>query len=50
MPVSRMLPAKVSRSMIAAQSLGSAKVRVQPENGWFDAIAMELVSSRSVRT
>ncbi|WP_306855994.1 hypothetical protein [Amycolatopsis roodepoortensis] len=36
--------------MIAAQRRGSVKVRVQPEKGWLEAMAMELVSSRSVRT
>lgn len=52
MPVSMISPAKVSRSMLAAQSLGSVEVLVQPEKAWFEAIAIEieLVSSRSVRT
>jgi hypothetical protein len=45
-----MFPANVSRSMTAAQSLGSVKVWVQPENGWFEVMAIEFVSSRSVRT
>ena len=34
-------PAKVSRSMIAAQSLGSGNVLVQPEKAWFDATNVE---------
>ena len=34
-----MLPPKVSWSTIAAQSLGSVNVLVQPENNSFDAIA-----------
>jgi hypothetical protein len=42
------VPPKVSRSTIAAQSLGSVKVYVQPENDSSDAISTE--SSRSVRT
>ena len=33
-------PAKVSRSTMAAQSRGSVKVLVQPENGSLEAIAM----------
>ena len=35
---------------MAAQSLGSVKVLVQPLKLSLDAIATELVSSRSVRT
>ncbi len=50
MPVSIMVPLNVSRSTIAAQSLGSVNVFVQPENDSLDAIAMELFSSLSVRT
>ena len=42
--------ADVSRSTIAAQSLGSVNVFVQPENDSFDAIATEFFSSRSVKT
>jgi hypothetical protein len=38
-PVSMMLPPKVSRSTIAAQSRGSVKVFVQPENDSLDAMA-----------
>ena len=38
-PVSMMLPPKVSRSTMAAQSRGSVKVLVQPENGSLEAIA-----------
>jgi hypothetical protein len=45
-----MFPVKVNRSTIAAQSRGSVKVLVQPENDSSDAIATEAVSSRSVRT
>ena len=37
-----MAPLNVSRSTIAAQSRGSVKVFVQPENDSFEAIAMEL--------
>ena len=40
-------PANVKRSMMAAQSRGSVKVPVQAEKAWLDAIAIELVSSRS---
>lgn len=36
-PVSMIWPLKVSRSTMAAQSLGSVKVLVQPENGSLDA-------------
>jgi hypothetical protein len=39
-----MFPANVKRSMIAAQSRGSMKVRVQPEKGWLEAIAIALIS------
>jgi len=49
-PVSMMLPPNVSRSTIAAHSRGSLNVLVQPEKLSLDAIATELVSSRSVRT
>ena len=45
-----MVPLNVSRSTIAAQSLGSVNVFVQPESDSLEAIAMELFSSRSVRT
>jgi hypothetical protein len=45
-----MAPLNVSRSTIAAQSRGSVKVRVQPENAWLLAMAMRFFSSRSVRT
>jgi hypothetical protein len=45
-----MLAPKVRRSTIAAQSRGSVKVLVQPEKDSLEAIATELVSSRSVRT
>lgn len=45
-----MLPPKVSRSTIAAQSRGSVKVFVQPEKASLDAIATEAFSSRSVNT
>lgn len=38
-----MLPAKVSRSTMAAQRRGSVKVLVQPEKLSFEAIATELV-------
>lgn len=48
--VSMMLPAKVSRSTIAAQSRGSVKVLVQPEKDSLLAMATEFFSSRSVRT
>lgn len=44
------VPPKVSRSTIAAQSLGSVNVFVQPEKDSFDAIPTEFFSSRSVRT
>ena len=50
MPVSMMVPLKVSRSTMAAQSRGSVKVLVQPENDSLEAIAIEFFSSRSVRT
>ncbi|GIE92042.1 hypothetical protein Are01nite_85220 [Actinoplanes regularis] len=50
MPVSMMVPLKVSRSTIAAQSLGSVKVLVQPEKDSLEAIATLFFSSRSVRT
>ncbi len=40
MPVSMMVPLNVKRSTMAAQSRGSTKVLVQPENDSFDAIAM----------
>lgn len=33
------LTLKVSLSMMVAQSLGSVKVSVQPENDWLEAIA-----------
>ena len=36
-------PLKVSRSTIAAQSRGSVKVFVQPENGSLEAIAMAVL-------
>jgi hypothetical protein len=49
-PVSMMLAPKVRRSTMAAQSRGSVKVLVQPEKDSLEAIATELVSSRSVRT
>jgi hypothetical protein len=49
-PVSMMVPLKVSRSTIAAHRRGSVKDLVQPENDSFDAIAREFASSRSVRT
>jgi hypothetical protein len=49
-PVSMICPAKVSRSTIAAQSRGSVKVWVQPENGWLEAIAIAERSCRSVST
>jgi hypothetical protein len=45
-----MLPPKVRRSTMAAQSRGSVKVLVQPLKLSLLAIATELVSSRSVRT
>jgi hypothetical protein len=45
-----MLPAKVSRSTIAAQSRGSVNVLVQPENDSLLAIATLAVSSLSVNT
>ena len=45
-----MVPPKVSRSTMAAQSLGSVKVLVQPEKDSLDAIATDAFSSRSVRT
>jgi len=45
-----MFPPKVSRSTIAAQSLGSVNVFVHPEKDSLDAIATEFFSSRSVRT
>jgi hypothetical protein len=45
-----MFAPKVSRSTIAAQSRGSVKVFVQPENDSLDAIATLFFSSRSVRT
>ena len=37
---------KVSRSTIAAQSLGSVKVSVQAEKDWLEATAMAFFSSR----
>jgi hypothetical protein len=49
-PVSMIWPLKVNRSTMAAKSLGSVKVLVQPENGSLEAIAMADLSSRSVRT
>ncbi len=49
-PVSMMLPPKVRRSTMAAQSRGSVKVLVQALQLSLLAIATELVSSRSVRT
>jgi hypothetical protein len=45
-----MVPPKVSRSTMAAQSLGSVKVLVQPEKDSLHAIATDAFSSRSVRT
>jgi len=45
-----MVPLNVSRSTIAAQSRGSVKVLVQPENDSLEAIAIELFTSRSVKT
>jgi hypothetical protein len=45
-----MLPPKVSRSTIAAQSRGSVNVLVQAEKASFEAMATEAFSSRSVRT
>src|SRR3954471_9259746 len=50
MRVSMMLPPKVKRSTMAAQSRGSVKVFVQPPNDSFEAIATLFHSSRSVRT
>ncbi len=45
-----MVPWKVSRSTIAAQSRGSVKVLVQPEKLSLDAMATDAFSSRSVST
>ncbi|SEE07727.1 hypothetical protein SAMN05216482_9055 [Streptomyces sp. PAN_FS17] len=45
-----MAPLKVSRSTMAAQSLGSVNVWVHPENDSLEAIATLFFSSRSVRT
>ncbi len=41
---------KGGRSVIAAQSLGSVKVPVQPKKAWLLVITMAAVSSRLVRT
>jgi hypothetical protein len=49
-PVSMMVPLNVSQSTIAAQSLGSVKVFAHPEKDSFEAIAIDLFSSRSVKT
>jgi hypothetical protein len=49
-PVSMILPPKVSRTTIAAPSLGSVKVSVQQENDSLEEIATEFFSSRSVST
>jgi hypothetical protein len=40
-----MVPPKVSRSTMAAQSLGSVKVLVQPEKDSLDAIAADAVDA-----
>jgi hypothetical protein len=45
-----MAPLNVTQSTIAAQSLGSVKVFVYPEKDSFEAIAIDLFSSRSVKT
>ena len=50
MPVSMMVPLKVRRSTMAAQSRGSVKVLVQPAKDSLEAIATLFFSSRSVRT
>jgi hypothetical protein len=41
-----MVPLRLSRSTIAAQSLESVNVFVQPEEDSFEAMATELFSSR----
>jgi hypothetical protein len=43
-----MVPPKVSRSMIAAQSLGSVKVFAQPETDSFDAITEPRCATRKI--
>lgn len=48
-PVSMICPAKVNRSTMAAQSLGSVNVFVHEENGSLDAIAMAERSSVTSR-
>lgn len=45
-----MVPLKVRRSTIAAQSRGSVKVLVQPANDSFEAMATLFFSSRPVST
>src|SRR5664279_107480 len=45
-----MLPPKVRRSTIAAQSRASVNVFVQPEKESLEAMATEFFSSRSVKT
>jgi hypothetical protein len=45
-----MLPPKVSRSTMAAQSRGSVKVSVQPPDDSLEAMATLLFSSRSANT
>jgi len=45
-----MVPLQVSLPAMAAQSRGSVKVLVQPDNDSFDAIATPAFSSRSVST
>lgn len=50
MPVSMIVPLKVSRSTMAAQSRGSVNVFVHPPNDSFEAMATLFFSSRSVRT
>jgi hypothetical protein len=49
-PVVMMWASKVSRSTMAAQSRGSAKVAVHSDKAALDAMAMEARSFRSVKT